>query len=404
MIRTHTYAIWHLEPEVGKLDPAGLELALRTLARHDHIVLTEGMTYVNQTAGWFGLSPSTVKTINPTAKVYSHRTLMAKCRWETDWGLWADPSDLRLLCPLRWAEIEKNDWWLRDGSGKPIHELHLPGYEPGHDTAIWHLDVGKLGFKERYVEALLDRLEGRGFDGVSFDYPWPGIYDCIIKPQNLTMPMPYHTDDEWFAFAWGPFFSYVMTAVRAAGYLTHVNNAGEYDPAYAGRDWTVFPPRDWNERKQWQRSLVDGVHYEQFAYNWYPAPVLPSETIARRIANTPGDPLAVTIGDHLRSDDPDYDRKHRVSLAMYYLSLPSDPVEVERFAYGNEFNNAAHWQPVWGLDIGDPVGPSIRHGSAYRWSRHFAQGIVVLNYTGNSWWFAKGMSLPAYSAAIVRCG
>jgi len=70
-----------------------------------------------------------------------------------------------LQTPLTKAEIDKNDWWLRDGLGQKI----------GKEGNVWFIDPGKPGLKEAFVKAILERNEGKGFDGIVFDYWYPSI-------------------------------------------------------------------------------------------------------------------------------------------------------------------------------------------------------------------------------------
>jgi hypothetical protein len=342
-----------------------LDAALQILAKHDFVCMSEHLQYPNASAGFRGVTPRTIKEINPSAKVYEYWNLCVKPEWDTDWGkenpekdqFLARPWKWRMQCPLTWSEIESKDWWLRDGNGNPVKE-------PSRDD-VWFLDVGKDGFKEAYLEGLLKRIEGKGYDGIFFDYWWWDI-KYILTRQGMPMPANYRTNDEWFSNAWKPFVEYVITGVRRAGYRVIGNCVGEYG--------------DTESEKLWQRSMVDGTNYEMWSVG-FNGEWLPGSEIARRMDSFSRDPMEVLVTNCVRDTDPLYAQKSEVGLAMYYIALPE--VQVGR-SYGIKGDGVAHWLPLWDMSIGIPSEPAVRKDNRYFWSRKYSRGLVLLNYESST--------------------
>jgi hypothetical protein len=229
--------------------------------------------------------------------------------------------------------------------------------------------VGKPGFKEAYLEATLSRMAGKGFDGIVFDYWWPGLTDINDWMRSHPRPAAYPTDADWFNNAWKPFIEYVTRGIRSSGYRIIGNCVGEYnttDPAY-----------------QWQRSKVDGVIYEQFAVGWpqQGGNWLPGSVIERRIDSFSKDPLEVWATDYgLQNTLPEFDQKRHAALAMYYVSVP---VSQEKRSYYYINNRMVFWDPLWDFNIGTPSENAVKMAGKYFWSRKYSQGMVLLNYEGS---------------------
>ena len=358
-LKLNNYNTWHLVNDADHLNPSKLEAALDILARRDVICIGESWEYVNRVKGWTGLTPFTIKAKNPDAKVYELWDLMCKPEWDTDWEV-DDPESLkdwRMQTPLTWKQINDNDWWLRDGNGNMVEEYK--------DSNTWILDVGKPGFKEAYLAGLLSRLKDKGYDGVFFDYWGPWIKGAFFDRQSLPMPEAYPTDADWTA-AWQVFIKYICDGVHEAGYKV-TGNCG-----------TIFYSGT-TEVWKYQQTLCDGTIYESWVYDWN-ANLLPVKEIEARIAIAQTDPLEAVIAEAaLKDTDPDYDAKHIISLAAYYIALPQDPALRAKRSYGNQYNRLPVWQAPWDFDIGEPSESAIKISGKYFWSRKFSNGIVLLN-------------------------
>jgi len=323
---------------------------MEVLARRSSICFTEH---------WTQVTPQAVKSINPTAAVYRLYDLMCKTAWDTDWSNPQNTSAMQT--PLTKAAIDKDDWWLRDGSGSIVKE----------NSQIWYLDVGKPGFKEAYLQSVLSRMSGKGFDGVVLDYWHYTIttdYFAIPGGWFSTHPMPkaYPTDQDWFEKAWRPFLEYVTSGLHKAGYRIIGNCAGEYGSG--------------DSRIAYQRSLVDGTIYEQGAVDWAykGGGWLPGPAIERLIQAISGDPLEVWVAnDGVRKELPEYDRKQLVALAAYYIAIP---VSQDKRSYSQFGDRKVGWEPIWDFYIGTPAEPAVKLPGKRFWSRKFTEGIVLLNY------------------------
>ena len=326
-VRLHNYNNW---------SPGDITI----LAKRDNICFTE----------IWSVQPTEIRALNPRAKVYRIYNLCCKSVRDSDW---TNPSNtIHMQTPLTKAVIDSNDWWLRDGKGMVAKE----------NERTWLLDVGKPGFKEAYLEAVLSRIEGKSFDGVVFDYLWPSASSLQrnLKVEGL---QDYPSDDDWFYNAWKPFFEYVATGLQKVGYRIIGNCAGEYGTT--------------GLMQIWQRSKVDGTVYEQGAVDW-DGTWLSGNAIERRIEALTSDPLELWFANTgIHNDTPDFDRKALVSLAMYYVGIPASQ---EKRSYDYEYDRKPFWDPLWDFYIGEPSERASKAPGKYFWSRKFTCGIVLLNY------------------------
>ena len=338
-VKLNNYNNWWFQSSTKTTKKEKLEV----VARRDSVCFTES----------WPVRPAEIKALNPNAKVYRIYDLCCKNAWDSDWQHSLDTT--RMQTPLTRRMIDSADWWLRDGKGRIAKE----------NERTWLLDVGKPGFKEAYLEAVLSRIEGKGFDGVVFDYLWPSASSLQrnLKVEGL---QDYPSDDDWFYDAWKPFFEYVVTGLHKAGYRVIGNCVGEYGTS--------------DLLKNWQRSKVDGAIYEQWAVDWPKdgkGDWLEGHRVEIRIKAMHEDPLEVWTADlGVQSSDPAYEQKKTVSLAMYYVALP---VGKER-SYHHFRDRQVYWDDLWDFCIGEPLEQASKTPGRYFWSRKFTHGIVLLNY------------------------
>lgn len=298
-----------------------------------------------------------MKAANPQTKIYCYYALSIKATVDAD-GDVPNAGTVHQLTPVSKAAIAANDWWLRDGNGALVQESSTSTF----------LDVGKPGFKEAYLNALLSRLSGRNLSGVVLDYWTGGLSTSYLAGfmKNRPFPAAYPTDMDWYTKAWQPFISYVTSGLRNAGYRVIGNCAGEYNSGYPKCDW--------------QRTQVDGTVYEQWAVDW-PAnhgAWLSGKIISNRINHMYQDPLEVWTADYgLRRSDPIYSQKVKVGVAMYYIAIP--PSQALR-SYNHAGNLKIYWESIWDFKIGTPAAPFVKLPNNYFWSRKYTQGLVLLNY------------------------
>jgi hypothetical protein len=355
-VKLNSYQVWHLVQSGDNENQLKLDEALRNLAKRGSICYGEGVEYVNDTSGWSKLSPQSIKTINPTAKVY-RLWASVKPKGDTDWekpkGTY-NPDNMRMQLPLLWSDIEENDWWLRDGNGEKVEA------EPNW---AYYIDLGKPGVKEAFLKNALARMQGKEFDGVVFDGAMETLTGWL---KGRPLPKNYASDEDWFKNAWQPFLQYIVQGFHTAGYRVIQNCGGEYLNS--------------DSKKQWNRSLVDGTVYEQWAVNWpdQGSGWLPGAVIERRINAIASDPLEVWTADYgLKSTDPQYGQKQKVGLAMYYVGMPSGQYKRSYHHYGT---GTAYWESIWDFNIGIPAEPAVKMPGKFYWTRKFTRGIVILNY------------------------
>ncbi|MBI5228480.1 hypothetical protein HY991_00090, partial [Candidatus Micrarchaeota archaeon] len=273
--------------------------------------------------------------------------------------------------PLSFYSIEANEWWLRSPEGNKYSELGSP--IEGH---IWYLDVGKPGFKEAFLQNILERNNGKGFDGIVFDYWWPELsWICRnqANPKQVNWPQGYSSDDEWFNNAWKPFIEYVMDGLHSAGYAVIGNTGAETDAT--------------NPKQVFERSKLQGIVYETWAIGWH-GEWLGGGTVESKINNFRDEPLEAWTADYYVRE-PDYGRKFALSLAMYYIALPNDPTAREKRFYHHYKDSSVFWEPLWDFNIGEPAEPytQLKYSNGTKrfvWSRKFTNGLVLLNYESST--------------------
>lgn len=367
-----------------------LQARLNLLGKRNFVTFGENAEWPNDVSGWSKLTPMSIKAINPNAKVYRYYTLMFKDFNDSDWNKASDTRRMNGL--LDHTTVDANDWWLRDGDGNIVPSSRGRYY-----------DVGKPGFKEAYLKAILDRNAGKGFDGVLLDIWCPRIsVNWFANGYFTTHPLPaaYKTDADWLNNAWKPFIQYVVDGLHAAGYRVIGNCVGEYDtgdPNYI-----------------WQRSVVDGTVYEQWAVNW-DGSWLSGSTMERRINDLRSEPLETWITDAgLKSSLSDYDQRHAVALAAFLIGTTGD---LTKQSYGNSYDSGnPFWRSLWDVNVGTPSELAVKMSGRYFWSRQFSGGIVLLNYDSESVSFSLpgtyadmagatyfgSISVPAHTGLILK--
>lgn len=378
---------------------------LNTLYQYDRVNMSEGYAYFSK------LTPAILKAHNPGVKVYRLYDLSNKNKWDSDWNYDKPSGDLYLQTPLTYEEIQKNDWWLRDGSGQMVTE------QDRNPDKVYFLDVGKSGFKEAFLKNTLSRLEGKGYDGIVLDYWWYKMMTRWLIRYNLPVPEVYQVpesepdkDKFWNQKAWQPFINYVTAGLSQEGYEIIGNNIGEYETA--------------NSYEQWQRTKVDGVIYEQWAVGWR-GEWLPGQVIEKRIEAFRRDPLEGWVADYGIRSNPTKDidvtdsvQKAEVALAMYYLALPEDNSLREKKFFHYYKDASVFWDSLWDFNIGTPQESPLKIPDKSAWQRKYTKGLVLLNYSAEPLAFSldpnleytdsqgnhyeQSVTLSAQSALILR--
>lgn len=352
-IRLNNYNNW-VHPKPTDADYAE---RVASLVKRDRIVMSEG--YEQGSA----LTPESLRAMNPDTKVYRLFTLTCKCRWESDWNYDREwHSQNCLTNPVPYQTIVKNDWWLRDGAGDVVCE---------HE-GCWLVDVGKPGYKEAMLTAILARMAGKAHDGIVFDYHGAGAWHAYIG-WNATKSLQGYASQDAYAQATDEMLAYVMSGIKAQTDLEIVGNcAGMY-----------INPNVW---QQSFRTMVDGNIYELMTINGQYNRISEQE-LERNILSLLDDPMEVwtsefgLIGpESVLDEDPEYNQKFMASVAAYYMGLPQDAVLRERRSYGAYNNSRVFWEPMFDLDLGQPLARPVKISSGV-WRREYTKGLVLLNWS-----------------------
>ncbi len=347
-VRLNNYNSWGLTSSADHQNATKLQAALQKLVKREDIVLTDDEAFWHETPGWDGCAPADIKRLNPGTKIYMYYRA-AKASFENDWAkpLSSLTGKLNIGNPIYWADIQQNDWWLRDGNGQALV----------HDTYHF-IDFGKPGVKEKYLQTMLARLAGKPVNGVVIDFVPPDLTQVLMgRPR----PAAYPTDNDWYTKAFVPFITYVYDGLRSAGYKT------------AGLCY------DYNKRgstnEGFMRSKIDISIYESWLVHWN-GDWLPKNMIAQRISDFRQDPLECWVADFgLRAGISDYELKQTAALAMYYVSIPMSQDKRSYHHYGQ-----LPWHTNWDFNIGLPAEESVRMTDKFFWSRRYTQGLVLFNY------------------------
>ncbi|MBI5228479.1 hypothetical protein HY991_00085 [Candidatus Micrarchaeota archaeon] len=133
-VRLNNMHNWWLTTSEDHQNPVVLEQSLHVLAKRDDIMLTEGLNLYNVDSAvrgkWSGVTPSTIKSINPNAKVYGEYSLMSKADWDSDYprikgNVTSATSNSLADANENWKAKEwwtaswvKNTVWIRSGNAK----------------------------------------------------------------------------------------------------------------------------------------------------------------------------------------------------------------------------------------------------------------------------------------------
>lgn len=327
-----------------------------TTDKDEMIKLLARRDYVNCTEFWKEVSPQQLKSYHSDLVVYRFYDLMIKNDFDSDWRNPSDTSSMQT--PITKADIDANDWWLRD------HDGNIVKFE-GSDK-VWFLDVGKPGFKEAFLKAVLERNVEKGFDGFMFDQWWPSLTWLVPSLGGSMPPQGYASDVDWYERAWKPFVIYVTNGLHKAGYKVIGNSIGTY--------------RDGNQRNYWQRSKVDGCIYESFAIDWPEdgSGWLSGAAIVRCIDAFSNDPMMVFATDYgLQSQLSDFDQKKYAALALYYIAIP---LSGKARSYNYCGDRCIFWDTLWDFDIGSPTQLPVKGFGKYFWVRKYSKGMALLNY------------------------
>jgi hypothetical protein len=344
----HNYGSWTFINPEDRLNATALQAQLRVLAKDSDVMLQEGWGVYNNTPGWDGITPESIRALNKEARIYQYWSLMTKPAWDTE-----SPTDDRRACPLSRIDIDRYDWYLRDGNGNKVREPQST-----------YIDVGKPGVKEAYLTELLSRLKDKGFDGVVFDIWFPRwLQQLVFDAQGIPMPAAYPTDDAWYSKAWKPFITHVCNGLHSEGYKIIGNSVGFYGQTCA--------------EQEYQRSLCDGAVCERFIFDWS-GKLLPTAEIEKVIMSATNDPLDLWILDTgLEESDLDFAAKMQMSYAAYLLTVPIG--DAPRQSFGCPGTDWPKWYPIYGLDIGGPKGIASHEVGRNVWTRPFDNGVVWLN-------------------------
>ncbi|HET6714090.1 MAG TPA: putative glycoside hydrolase [Actinomycetota bacterium] len=284
-----------------------------------------------------------------------------------------------------WARAHRPRWFLRDTLGRRVE---WRGYE-GH----WWMDVGRRGYQRRWARRVISALSQGGWDGVMAD-------NAISVPAYYLHPgqqLRRYPTAESYADATESFLSSVGPLVQAAGF--------EFLPNIGGADLGPDQLSSWLPftsgvlREFWARyGTGDGPPFT--GWDW--------ERMIDQMDAVQGAGktfLAVTYGDLSNT------RLMRYARASFLVGWSG----ADGALFYRPDAAVDPWAPDWTTSIGDPVGPRVAVGGA--WRRDYTDGVAVVNPStapqdvplGGTYFTPEGtpvstILLPAGTGAVLRAG
>jgi hypothetical protein len=256
-----------------------------------------------------------------------------------------------------YSQAAANGWLLKDSSGNVVHADGFGNYLG---------DVGDPGFQQAWATNVANFLLAHHADGVFID----NVICSITGLSGGVVPAKYPTDGS-FANAYVSFLSFVGPYLKARGLYVATNTFcfGAADMSANVNWWTRVAP------------YVDGLMNEVFEQNpndysvrYFDAPQTSwlgnwaaNLKLIQTAQNAGRDAFALTFGSAGNTSMMAYAR------ASYLLAWNGK---------GGSFmwtptDAADPWNRAWTADIGIPLAPMARVGTAY--VRDYSKGFVVVN-------------------------
>lgn len=361
-LQTHNYGDW----DSTKPSLPTYKQEVLNLTRYDVLNMSRaGLARMNEYKTPFHQMLEVLRSRNPNKRILWYLSIQSKPIEDRDWGAFGTPdyaARYQRTCPISWADIEMNDWWLYNAAGEIARET----------PSIWMLDIGKPGLKEAFAEAVEANWID-GYDGTVLDYQ-----NCPSRKYVHDAGMRDYADDrDWWERAYVPFVEHVFPRLRARGMV--IGNC----MGWHGAERHPF------SKDTHQRKFIDGVIQESTFWG-LAGERLPAAEIERRMAAMQADPLIVLQTDLLGDVWDERVRANRmtISIAGHLLAMPGGDTSGAYLRTKRYVHVATDQRPRWdnryNLDLGEPT--SSRECPAEGvWRRYYSNGLVVMNYSMVPW-------------------
>lgn len=284
-----------------------------------------------------------VRVANPHARVLAYQKVG---------GMRADGGDNPSTgVQLHEADGEHETWFLHDAAGNRLLYCDYPD--------VWAANVGDVGYQQRWLENVRERMQRDGFDGVMMDdvNTFPG--HCLGSKGT---PIAEYPTDEAYGDAVVAFMEAVGPALMAEGLLVAPNVAmNPWDDVMRAQALAIAPNTTHITREYWMR--------------WDDSP------------NFVGDEWESTLtfyeeveglgaGLQLLTYGPGHEgvlEGQRYGRASFLLAWDG----VADSAWGYLDDEVDPWSDEWAIDPGLPVEPRRREGVG--WVRAYTGGTVLVN-------------------------
>jgi hypothetical protein len=251
------------------------------------------------------------------------------------------------------ANANHPDWFLKDTAGNRINSA---GY-----SSHWAMDVGNAAYQDRWLGNVSSELKSNGWDGVFLDDTNMSM-DWHLDGRTIAR---YPSDASWRS-ATRSMLANIGPTLQSQGFLVVANVYAPWKPDYdAQATW-----KDW-------LSLLSGASQEYYtkwgtsSSSWITGNDWTWRQGFQQLADAAGKIfLGIVYGPKSDVHTMQY---ARASFLLYdngrgaLMYEASDPEAQDPYAGG------------WTTDVGSPLGPAYKVGSA--WRRDFTGGTVVVNPT-----------------------
>ena len=291
-------------------------------------------------------------------------------------GMRADGGDTPSTgVQIQEAEDGHESWFLHDADGNRLYYCDYAG--------VAAANIGDVGYQQRWLSNVQERLLAHGFDGVMMDdvNTFPG--HCL---GSRGTPITEYPTDAAYGDAVVDFLAAVGPSLQAAGLAVAPNVAmNPWDDTMRGQTRAMLPSISHLVREYWMR-WDDSPNFT--GDEWLQTLTLMEEAEASGIGF-----LGLTYGP----GDEGVALGQRFGRASFLLAWDGE----QDSAWGYKDENVDPWSEEWARELGRPAGARTAEGVG--WWRAYDNGRVLVNADEDaSQVFALGEPLRDHSGAAVE--
>ena len=287
-----------------------------------------------------------MKAANPGVKILVYKDMSSTRSYAVSNGV--DDALLPTGVGYAWADRNRPEWFLTDGSGARIE---WSGY-PGH----WWMDVGNTDYVDTWVANVSSELASAGWDGVMVD-------NAIADPAGYLggRTLPRYPDKYAYRAATDTFLSIAGPRLKAAGLDVVPNLGGNFWDLTTYRRWVGYTSGAL--REHYGRWGSDGNGLVLTDGNWA------HQVEQQEIVESEGK-LHIAVA-YAKTTDVAFQRYARATFLLAWNGGPSALMFTPPTAGEDP------WTAEATTDVGVPTGARVAVGAG--WMRTYSAGVVAVN-------------------------